>query len=1429
MTDEPSRAAPGDGTQEVVPSGPLFRTIRYFDPFAPLPVGQNQAGIVITMAAPVAGKAPFARLLANLMPVDSGGGALGERTAIILNAAPLSPTILYQVQVLFQTQGGTPNWNGPGVATGAVATQNLRITAMIVTPGGITYSWEAPTGTATAGTFLQLVDSNTGSVTFISTPAAGSPVTVVPTAGFVDGHDYYVLLFAAQPIYPATGGGFAAPFASGPPAKAWIPTRSPQITGVTCGAGSVAAAWNPPVLSAAVLAPNLRYEIVLLDGAQIVASAPAGAGGGHLEATTLAALAAPKVAGRISYGTFTGPLGTAVAVYPQAPVVRSVTVTAGSPATIQALVALPSGVQGGTLAGTLYSNGGNPQAASAAAPGSLGWTVAAVAGTSYAIDVAMVVAAAGGATSRSPSSPRIAVPMEVPQGATAAYDGETVTIGFTLASSRPADGYRVSLAGSGGGTQTVEVGPGLPIAVPAALDLGQTWTATVTPRFGMVATISATAAVTLPAIAAPTLTSVVYDGTSLFLIWSPATLPFLTGYQVAIGANAALVFPSGRTSCVVPLAPSQATGNVTVTGLSRLRNTPPSAAVALATGTVEITALTIGANVVATWTAGGSPASAMAELLVDGAVVRQIAGTATGVTFPMPLPAGLPYRLRARPVSATGAVGMPGKAVPFLTAAPTGLRVNYDGATLSASWDPIADPGVDGYWVTVTGAGLTAPARVAGNSWSMTLAAPGEVVTVAVAAAGGLVAGPAAAPVRALTAATSLMKVDFDGSTATMTWLRIPGAQSYVVRLFNDVEEVARGTTNQTSIVLAAPESAAPLRTSVAALASNSSGPASGPIALARAGPIVAGAVADPGTGAVAVSWPAVAGATGYSTQFYLRGQPYGSAAPGPSPAALPAELQGVAGVQAAVSIAAAAGNVALTGPPGPRFDIPADRPQHLSVDYDGAAVSASWAALPGASRYRLSILDPSGATVAHQDSDGARTSLAFTPQGATAYSAVVQVLAAESTGPPSQPGPLFTQGWYVATGPAQPPPAPPSLPPRLFRPASLALQPVAMTLYLPQIGPVTGGLTRTPIAPLPVRPGPPPPTPPPPAQPPLTLAEIPNPSSPYSCKLDISAGALAFDAQSRADLRSCYVQLLRLAEAGGATGPGIFALQQAISRAIPQTFDDSLFFAFGMDSAAAYVDLRPGMVLQVAYTSYAPMAGRNAPVFSDGYSGSAALDYAIDDYYDSTGRWKVGADTFAAWLTSNGIVQVSPPTLSADSPPTLSGAADAADLFFPAFRRQFLRLFFPDQLQPALPPASGQISRQFAIAAADKWSDLPQTLNSVGALFSVAYFGGRSVLRPCMRVTVDGIGRVVPVGTSVGNLLDSLARRPPGTNVRLRGIRLERGPGPVVLDPAAAFDASAYVPVRLDYGPLGNIEGQPDILSLPLLPGDKIAFGPAG
>ncbi len=83
-----------------------------------------------------------------------------------------------------------------------------------------------------------------------------------------------------------------------------------------------------------------------------------------------------------------------------------------------------------------------------------------------------------------------------------------------------------------------------------------------------------------------------------------------------------------------------------------------------------------------------------------------------------------------------------------------------------------------------------------------------------------------------------------------------------------------------------------------------------------------------------------------------------------------------------------------------------------------------------------------------------------------------------------------------------------------------------------------------------------------------------------------------------------------------------------------------------------------------------------------------------------------------------------------------------------------------------------------------------------------------------------------MPIGTTVGNVLDRFARRPPRAATALRGLALERSNGPLVLDPAA-YAAGGGMPVALGYGGLATFDRR-DALSLPLLHGDRLTLGEA-
>ena len=173
------------------------------------------------------------------------------------------------------------------------------------------------------------------------------------------------------------------------------------------------------------------------------------------------------------------------------------------------------------------------------------------------------------------------------------------------------------------------------------------------------------------------------------------------------------------------------------------------------------------------------------------------------------------------------------------------------------------------------------------------------------------------------------------------------------------------------------------------------------------------------------------------------------------------------------------------------------------------------------------------------------------------------------------------------------------------------------------------------------------------------------------------------------------------------------------------------------------------------------------------------------------------------------------------------SGATEAADLFFPDFRQPFYRLFFPPSLQETTPPAQPLTAQQFTLAAAGTWPAISSAnpWPSPAQGVKVAYFRGRAVVKLAIRVVVNGVEEVVPIGTTVGNVLDRLGRRPPSTSVGLRGVTLERSLGPAVFNPNVPYDAGDGLRVRLDWDQLLVFGAPYDATSLPHLHGDRLTI----
>lgn len=691
---------------------------------------------------------------------------------------------------------------------------------------------------------------------------------------------------------------------------------------------------------------------------------------------------------------------------------------------------------------------------------------------------------------------------------------------------------------------------------------------------------------------------------------------------------------------------------------------------------------------------------------------------------------------------------------------------------------------------------------------------PGEAYTLSVHTLAGQSVGPPSPAIPLVTVAPAITTVSFDGRVARVGWVAldsvVPGLSGYRVSVTSGGPEVVGVTVNDTAAALEVPAGGESLAVEVRALAGVVRGPASLSIPLVAAAPGSAVATTDPVTGVTTLAWTPVEGATGYSLQFYADGAPYGEAVSvAEAGYVLPQPLVPNANEEVEGAVVTTSGGATVTGPYSPPYPLPTAQPTGVSASYDGAMVTVGWTDAAGATGYVVSLLQEGAAAPLQQAQAGPGATgaeMAFVIQDFTkTYGVVVQALVGASSGPPTEEVALFRDGWAVSTALST------EQAPSVFPVTIRAAGAWDLVAYLPDVC-AGQGLDGTP------------------SQGAFTLSANDDTATrdAYPYKLTIPADSEAWTLGTepvRTQLQADYVNFLKAAEHARVVPWGISLLQETISRVMPQTFQETLFYAYGLDLAAGTADLRPGMVLRVALAGWETVPGTPAPAYLSGYAAGGVVEYEVGSYAGGAG-WAVGLDAFVARLVAGGALQVSAPASSVPQQQA-AGVADAADLFFPGFLQPFYRLFVPSPLASPSEVGNAYTPDNFVLAASGTYTALTTAVPYPTSGGAVAYFRGRAVLKPCIRVWVNGTAQVVPIGTTLGNVLDGAAARVPAGAVLPRGLSVLRGAGQVVLDPSAGWPAGRALPLWLGggTGSLPVYGPGADALSLPLLHGDRVTL----
>jgi hypothetical protein len=794
------------------------------------------------------------------------------------------------------------------------------------------------------------------------------------------------------------------------------------------------------------------------------------------------------------------------------------------------------------------------------------------------------------------------------------------------------------------------------------------------------------------------------------------------------------------------------------------------------------------------------------------------------INFPMPantwpLPAGFVYRFGLRQANPT-AVGPEGMRQPFPQAPLYVAAISYAiGATddqIAVDLKPPAGiPLASGTYSALIDSGGNVKASATWNGFTGSIkVTKGTAANCSITAA--TVIGVARGLVNSdtvpvLSVAPTLSSVVYDGATVTATWLTVTGASGYLLTILSNQQPVASLSFGNTSGAISVPRG--DLSVIVAATSDRATGPSSAATQVVIDPPLISQVKFNADSTAT-VTFQNVP-ANGTLTYEVLDGDTQvktETLGAGIATVTVPANLLGPdRDLSLRGRWVITANSVTSTGPWSVKAALLAKPPTDVVVSFDGQTANVSWTGSRSSlvTGYLVTILNAGTVVKGPVATSGNAVSINCSDLPTTGqYTVVVEPKTGPWDGKPAASAALFQTGLYLS--------AAANASPNIFPSTALAMSSFDINIYLPNLFKVA-------------------PTNPLPSGPVFKLAAAQPTDAPFVYILTIPQGtgsAWDFAQQPiRTAVSQAYQALMTWLDTNQATGLGVQLVAQAIGRAMPQTFAETVLYGCGMDVANGVVDIRTGLILKVEFEAYQYQGSTTSTYakYLNGFVGANVSTYEVGSAFDANGNWALGFDSFLSSISQYMTVPKLVPSSG-----QLQGSAGGPDLVSDGFRQPYCRIVYPGTFF-----GQGDIGSPFpyynvALVAAASLSDLATTTSNLRehrADFgnaAVLYFRGRTMVTVCQRVWINDAPLVVPVGTTVGNLLESLGRRPPLMSLPLKGVRLMRAPGPIVTNSSIAvtgFVIDSSVPVLLDWNPT-TLQGPRQWLDLPLMPGDRLTIG---
>ncbi|HVT10716.1 MAG TPA: fibronectin type III domain-containing protein [Fimbriimonadaceae bacterium] len=1160
------------------------------------------------------------------------------------------------------------------------------------------------------------------------------------------------------------------------------------------------------------------YNLTLFRGTAPIQAAFVAGGSGEIPAnldpngTYTAAL---QAAGNSSVG----PPGTAVSVLPASPAITGLAYTPGS-------LALTWHYAGGAAAAgfTAYLFEGSQQVASQTFPiSSTSGNMAVTLDPWKRYNVRIQATATNSVGPLSASQQSIA---GIPKFEMATYDGQTLYLRWTSAPEEAVTGYAV----------TVIPPTGNPVTINSNLpELSYTWTAPAgtsqvkIKAVGVVASGPLTKAL-IPLTTALSISNVAYDGENLSVQASGGPCQFSILCDSAPVHSQ--VSASGKTSIPIALDPARAY-TVSVVPISGSPDayhagapflSGPAAGADVISAVPSISSVQCDSGsqqVVVSWlpVSGGSGLTGFNVTLTEangtqvGNVAVTGAGSTSGTIPNVTLPPGASYAVQVQgtgtnvsgPLSARAPVVA--EAIPFASA-------DYDGTILSLTWDRPLDPAVIGFVVTLDPQG-SATKYTTTDTKIVIPAASGLNHTVILQAVGKIASGPVTT-LAVLSDTVAVQSALYDGEFLTAAWSSSSDPNpTYELSVWSGgdlvaaFESVAAGGTWPISLGAAANYTA-----KVRVISGISKAPLGAAFGVVSYRPSISKVAATAAQVVVTLDTTgAPAGVTGYQVYLY-EGDALvaGPVATTTNQGVTSATISYAFSATSRYSVHAQAVGVSPTtqlGPYGPSVPVIAAAPQVVACGFNGTNLTASWTSLsdPAVAGYAVYLLQ--GGNVA---AGPWTTSLTSIEQPASlalgsAYQIVVQGIGAHTAGPNSAPAdPLADSVGYFFPKQSASPYA------YLFRGDIRGPGPADISLYLPNLFP--GSAPTLPnVAPFVMQ-----------------VAGSGGPNAPFVIAVAQSSSINVWSIQTnaiRSDLRTAYIQFLtQLEQVTGGLVPGAVPLvRQVIAQGIPLNFAETLYYAYGFDPVAGYVDLRPGMRLRVDFEGYQLVSSSQNQALLNGYTGSGSSFFEVDSLATNGTSFPASFDPFLA--------QLSVPAVS----PNSGGGSGIIDFQGANYQMAYIRLFYPPTFPSSDSGGSASLSQNVVLL----WANTIATLEQATTQFlanrnftgisgiQYAFFRGRATFLPEVQCSVNGNAQWVSLGTSVRNLIERYANVPLAKALSLGNLRYDRPIGNLVDNPsevAATFAMAKTNRVQFGYGSLSDYQyAGLSCFDLPVLAGDTVQF----